>query len=133
MVADDKKLVRFNEEALILADPDAYLTQKGPMNPDPQPLSERAHYRDLRAVRTDGYLWWMRTVSPGPAPAPWRRRRSWSAGSILRHDVLLPAGRCRTALFIPPMDQKSPLRCRKSLFSSPAGKNFLSCRAEYYI
>lgn len=51
VVADDKKLVRFNEEALILADPDAYLIQKGPMNPDPQPLSERAHYRDLRAVR----------------------------------------------------------------------------------
>ena len=56
VVADDKKLVRFNEEALILADPDAYLTQKGPMNPDPQPLSERAHYRDLRAVRTGRVL-----------------------------------------------------------------------------
>ena len=56
VVADDKKLVRFNEEALILADPDAYLIQKGPMNPDPQPLSERAHYRDLRAVRTGRVL-----------------------------------------------------------------------------
>lgn len=56
VLADDKKLVRFNEEALILADPDAYLIQKGPMNPDPQPLSERAHYRDLRAVRTGRVL-----------------------------------------------------------------------------
>lgn len=56
VVADDKKLVRFNEEALILADPDAYLIQKGPINPDPQPLSERAHYRDLRAVRTGRVL-----------------------------------------------------------------------------
>lgn len=56
VVADDKKLVRFNEEALILADPDAYLIQKGPMNPGPQPLSGRAHYRDLRAVRTGRVL-----------------------------------------------------------------------------
>ena len=56
VVADDKKLVRFNEEALILADPDAYLTQKGAMYPDAQPLSERAHYRDLRAVRTGRVL-----------------------------------------------------------------------------
>ena len=56
VVGDDKKLVRFNEEALIQADPDAYLIQKGPMNPDPQPLTERAHYRDLRAARAGRVL-----------------------------------------------------------------------------
>ena len=56
VVTDDKKLVRFNEEALILADPDVYLIQKGPMNPDPQTLPERAHYRELRAVRTGRVL-----------------------------------------------------------------------------
>lgn len=56
VVSDDKKLARFNEEALIHADPDAYLIQKGPMNPDPQPLTRRAHYRDLRAARAGRVL-----------------------------------------------------------------------------
>ena len=45
------KLVRFSEEALIAADPDVYLIQKGPMNPAPTPLAERDHYKGLRAVR----------------------------------------------------------------------------------
>lgn len=56
VVGDDKKLVRFNEEALIRADPDVYLIQKGPMNPDPQPLAGRAHYRGLRAARAGRVL-----------------------------------------------------------------------------
>ena len=51
VVTDEKKLVRFNEEALLAADPDAYLVQRGPMNPDPQPLDQRPHYKNLRAVR----------------------------------------------------------------------------------
>lgn len=51
VVADEKKLVRFNEEALLASDPDVYIIQSGPMNPDPQPLDQRPHYRDLRAVR----------------------------------------------------------------------------------
>ena len=45
------KLVRFSEEALIAADPDVYLIQQGPMNPAPTPLTERDHYKGLRAVR----------------------------------------------------------------------------------
>ena len=51
VVRDSKKLVRFSEEALIAADPDVYIIQKGPMNPAPTPLEERDHYRDLRAQR----------------------------------------------------------------------------------
>ncbi|WP_247647522.1 ABC transporter substrate-binding protein [Desulfovibrio desulfuricans] len=51
VVTDGKKLVRFSEEALLAADPDAYIIQKGPMNPAPTPLTERDHFRDLRAVR----------------------------------------------------------------------------------
>ena len=51
VVRDSKKLVRFSEEALIAADPDVYIIQKGPMNPAPTPLGERDHYRDLRAQR----------------------------------------------------------------------------------
>ena len=51
VVTDNKKLVRFSEEALIAADPDVYLIQKGPLNPAPTPLAERDHYTGLRAVR----------------------------------------------------------------------------------
>lgn len=56
VVREEKKLVRISEEALIQADPDVYLLQKGPMNPDPEPLERRAHYRDLRATRAGRVL-----------------------------------------------------------------------------
>ena len=56
MVSDSKKLVRYSEEALIAADPDAYIIQKGPMNPEPTPLAGRDHYRDLRAQRAGRVL-----------------------------------------------------------------------------
>lgn len=56
VVSDSKKLVRYSEEALIAADPDAYIIQKGPMNPAPTPLAERDHYRDLRAQRSGRVL-----------------------------------------------------------------------------
>lgn len=51
VVQDGKKLVRFSEEALVAADPEAYIIQKGPMNPEPTPLQERDHYKELRAAR----------------------------------------------------------------------------------
>lgn len=50
------KVVRLNEEELIAADPDVYLIQKGPMNPEPRPLAERRHYNTLRAVREGRFL-----------------------------------------------------------------------------
>ncbi|MBQ9453055.1 MAG: ABC transporter substrate-binding protein [Desulfovibrio sp.] len=56
VVTDGKKLVRFSEEALVAANPEAYIIQKGPMNPVPVPLATRAHYRGLRAVREDRVL-----------------------------------------------------------------------------
>ncbi len=46
-----KKLVRLSEEELIRLDPDIYLVQKGPMNPAPAPVTERPHYKGLKAVR----------------------------------------------------------------------------------
>lgn len=50
-VSDPKKIVRLGEEALHGLDPDVYLVQRGPMNPDPRPLDERPLYEALRAVR----------------------------------------------------------------------------------
>jgi iron complex transport system substrate-binding protein len=47
----DKKLIRLNMEALILADPDFYIIQRGPMNRNPEPPAERPHFRILECVR----------------------------------------------------------------------------------
>lgn len=50
------KVVRINEEELIRLDPEAYIIQKGPMNPAPSPLEQRAHYATLRALRNGRVL-----------------------------------------------------------------------------
>ena len=51
-----KKIARLNLEAVIAADPDVYLVQQGPMNPNPEKVSERPNYTILRAVRADRVL-----------------------------------------------------------------------------
>ncbi|MDR1777973.1 MAG: ABC transporter substrate-binding protein [Desulfovibrio sp.] len=63
-----KKLVRFSEEALLMADPDVYIVQQGPMNPAPPPPSARPHYRGLAAVRAEHviYVDEHRYARPGP-------------------------------------------------------------------
>ena len=68
VVQEKKKLVRFSEEALVVAAPEAYVLQKGPMNPTPVPLVERPHYRNLPAVRTGRVLLVeeARFARPGP-------------------------------------------------------------------
>lgn len=48
IVTSPRKLVRFNEEALLLADPDYCLVQQGPMSPAPRPLSRRPSLASLR-------------------------------------------------------------------------------------
>ena len=50
-LANAGKLVRLSEEELLRLDPDVYVLQKGPMNPNPVPLGQRPHFRTLRAVR----------------------------------------------------------------------------------
>lgn len=47
------KLVRINEEEVIKRDPEVYLIQKGAMNPNPQPIKERAHFRTISAVKNN--------------------------------------------------------------------------------
>jgi iron complex transport system substrate-binding protein len=47
----DQKFVRLGEEELLRLDPDLYLIQKGPMNPNPAPVDQRPHYRTLTAVQ----------------------------------------------------------------------------------
>lgn len=46
-----KKLVRLSEEELLRLDPDAYLLQRGPMNPNPSHPGERPHFQPLGAIK----------------------------------------------------------------------------------
>lgn len=62
------KLARINEEELIRLDPEAYIMQKGPMNPAPLPLDRRAHYATLRAPRAGRVLQVEEAVFARPGP-----------------------------------------------------------------
>lgn len=55
-VDSHRKLARLNEEELLRLDPDVYVLQQGPMNPDPTPPSGRPHFRGLRAVQAGRVL-----------------------------------------------------------------------------
>lgn len=50
-VSSERGIVQFNFEALLLADPDVYVVQKGPMNRSPAPPEKRPHFQRLRCVR----------------------------------------------------------------------------------
>lgn len=49
-------VVVFSQEALLALDPDVYIVQEGPMNRNPEPLSQRPHFQRLRAVQTGRVL-----------------------------------------------------------------------------
>jgi iron complex transport system substrate-binding protein len=51
-----KKIVRLNLEAVIAADPDVYVVQQGPMNPNPEPVASRPHFSILRSVQAGRVL-----------------------------------------------------------------------------
>ena len=55
-VAANKKFARVNEESLLSWEPDYYLVQVGPMNRNPGKLTDRPHYKNLKAVIKDRYL-----------------------------------------------------------------------------
>ncbi len=56
ILTTDERLVRLNEEELVYKNPEAYIIQKGPMNPDPRPVDERPHYATLQAVKNKRVL-----------------------------------------------------------------------------
>lgn len=49
-------IVQMSVENLLALDPDIYIVQKGPMNPNPEPPHHRAHFNTLRAVRSGHVL-----------------------------------------------------------------------------
>jgi iron complex transport system substrate-binding protein len=50
-VPNKKGIVQYNFEALLLAEPDVYVVQKGPMNRNPLEPGKRPHFDRLRSVR----------------------------------------------------------------------------------
>jgi iron complex transport system substrate-binding protein len=49
-VTEQKRLVRLSDEELLRLAPDVCLTQRGPMNPEARPMSERPEYATLPCV-----------------------------------------------------------------------------------
>jgi iron complex transport system substrate-binding protein len=51
-----KKIARLNLEEVIATDPEVYVVQQGPMNPNPEPVASRPHFAILRAVKAGRVL-----------------------------------------------------------------------------
>ncbi len=47
----EKRFARLSEEALLTLDPDVYVAQQGPMNPEPGSVEARPHFGTLKAVQ----------------------------------------------------------------------------------
>lgn len=68
VVQEEKKLVRMNEEALLLLKPEAYIVQRGAMNSTNEPMAGRRHFAALPAVRTGRVLEVEEALFSRPAP-----------------------------------------------------------------
>jgi len=67
-VTDAGKFARVSEEEIIRLAPEAYVIQRGPMNPAPLPLSKRLRLRTIPAAKT-GRAWFVdekKYARPGP-------------------------------------------------------------------
>lgn len=51
VLQNEKGIVRYNFEALLLDDPDVYIVQQGPMNRNPLDPVKRGHFHQLRSIR----------------------------------------------------------------------------------
>lgn len=56
LVASPQKLTLYSLEALIKANPDVYIIQKGPMNRSPEDIYKRPYFQELKAVKTHRVL-----------------------------------------------------------------------------
>ncbi len=50
-IENDRAIVQFSLEALLVQDPDFYIVQQGPMNKNPLNPAKRAHFDHLKSVR----------------------------------------------------------------------------------
>jgi iron complex transport system substrate-binding protein len=56
IVTSPRKLVLYSLEALIQANPEVYIIQKGPMNRSPEDIYTRPYFQELQAVKTHRVL-----------------------------------------------------------------------------
>jgi iron complex transport system substrate-binding protein len=85
-----KKIVRLNLEAVIAADPDVYVVQQGPMNPNPEPVAGRPHFAILRPVQTGRVLEVDEQLYSRPSP---RAVEAVAQLAKFLHPTLFPEGR----------------------------------------
>jgi iron complex transport system substrate-binding protein len=50
VIQSEKAIVKYNFEALIMADPDVYIFQRGPMSHNPLSPGKQPHFDQLRSV-----------------------------------------------------------------------------------
>jgi iron complex transport system substrate-binding protein len=68
VVQSQRKLVPFNLEALLQADPEVYVIQRGPMNRSPADIYARPNFQELKAVKTRRVLEVDQSLFSRPGP-----------------------------------------------------------------
>lgn len=68
VVQTNKKLIPLGEEEVLRLNPDIYLMQRGPMNPNPLPLDERPVLRSLSCVPTGQFFMVDQDLFSRPGP-----------------------------------------------------------------
>jgi iron complex transport system substrate-binding protein len=68
IVTSPQKLTMYSLEALIQANPDVYIIQKGPMNRSPDNIYTRPYFKELKAVKTHRVLVVSESLYSRPGP-----------------------------------------------------------------
>jgi iron complex transport system substrate-binding protein len=68
LVASPQKLALYSLEALIQANPEVYIIQKGPMNRSPEDIYTRPYFQELRAVKARRVLVVSESLYSRPGP-----------------------------------------------------------------
>jgi iron complex transport system substrate-binding protein len=68
IVTSPQKLILYSLEALIQANPDVYIIQKGPMNRSPEDIFKRPYFQDIKAVKDHRVLVVSESLYSRPGP-----------------------------------------------------------------
>jgi iron complex transport system substrate-binding protein len=68
VVTSPKQLIMYSLEALIQANPDVYIIQKGPMNRSPNNIYNRPYFQDIKAVKNHRVLVVSESLYSRPGP-----------------------------------------------------------------
>ncbi len=68
IITSPHQLVMYSLEALIQANPDVYIIQKGPMNRSPESIYKRSYFQDIKAVKNHRVLVVSESLFSRPGP-----------------------------------------------------------------